>query len=180
MTDSINLLACSGKSILSKLIKLRTNGPYSHIAYLLPNSNICYCKNVPIVVEAWRGWVRIADINFSHRSGTNYDIFNIPCTLAQKMAFERFVLEQVYKKYDFRAMLNFLLNPVYDPILDKTNEDKENPTKWFCSELIMGGLAKSGILNGTIKPSFTDPNTLMRLLVGNKIATFVSSGVTHR
>ena len=180
MDESLILMAFKGKSLLSKAIQFRTNGPYSHIAYMV-HKNSYILGNVPLAIEAWRGWVRVADVNYSHSQGTPYDVFEIHTTTPQLMAFESFLSKQIYKKYDFMAMLNFICNKYYDPTVPNDGiEVWNNKDKWFCSELIAKGLIDAEIINAEHIPVLTDPTALIKAVQEHANWSFIRTAVTSR
>lgn len=180
MDAPIILFAFKGKSVLSKAIQFRTNGPYSHVAYAV-NKNSYVLGNIPLVIEAWRGWVRVADANYSHSQGTPYDVIEIHTDLPKQMAFESFISKQIYKKYDFMAMLNFICNRSYDPTVNNDGMTIwDNKDKWFCSELIAEGLIQAEILGKEHRPALTDPTALIKAIQNHTDWSFVRTAVTSR
>ena len=180
MDASIILFAFKGKSILSKAIQFRTNGPYSHVAYMV-HKNSHVLGNVPLAIEAWRGWVRVADVNYSHSQGTPYDVIEIYTDAPKLMAFEQFMSNQIYKKYDFMAMLNFICNKSYDPEIIGNNPTVwDNRNKWFCSELIAEGLIRADVLGKEHRPVLTDPTALVKAVQNHTDWSFIRTAVTSR
>lgn len=111
--------AYKGTSLMSRLIKFRTLGEYSHIAIEIEG----------IVYEAWtsdgcNGVVMSTNPLFYHKDGTQFDTFIVPMHDTNYDKWKEFIKLQVGKKYDWRAIFNFVIN-----------WDKSNPDKWFCSEL---------------------------------------------
>lgn len=113
------ILLYRGKSLISKAIKWQTFGPYSHAAWWMRDGT---------VIEAWhKGGVTHNDSPATiHTPGTEIDVFDFadPAAISHDIA-EQFLLDQVGKKYDFRPVLSgFTLRL-----------NRNNPDKWFCSEL---------------------------------------------
>lgn len=113
------ILLYKGKSLVSKAIRWRTWGEYSHAAWWLRDGT---------VIEAWhKGGVSHSPSPATiHTPGTEIDVFDFrPEAQIDLDAAEKFLLEQVGKKYDFRAVLSgftFRIN-------------RDNANRLFCSEL---------------------------------------------
>lgn len=124
------ILLYKGKSWISKAIEWRTWGPYSHAAWWLRDGT---------VIEAWhKGGVQHVDNPGSiHTPGTEIDVFDfcgagIP---ACHSAAETFLHKQIGKGYDFR--------PVISGFMLRLN--RNNPNKWFCSELCHAAARAGGL-----------------------------------
>jgi len=138
------ILLYKGKSWVSKTIRWRTWGDYSHAAWWLRDGT---------VIESWhKGGVTHSDSPATiHKPGTEIDVFDFRCSVgARPDLAEAFLLQQVGKKYDFRPVISgftFRLN-------------REDPDKWFCSELDNAAAIAnrtrlfSRIPNHKIDPSF--------------------------
>jgi len=120
------LLLYKGKSLISKLIKWQTFGQYSHAAWWLRDGT---------VIEAWhKGGVSHNDSPATlHTPGTEIDVFSIPGV--DEQAVEAFLKEQVGKGYDFAPVVRGFLFRVM----------RDNPLKWFCSELSFDAVAAGGV-----------------------------------
>ena len=126
-----------GISLVSKVIKWRTNGVYSHVGEI---------KNLETLSELssfeGNGGVGFTDPSF-HKRGTPYDIFELEVTKKQEREFRLFKEKQIGLEYDFLGILGFFVN-----------RDFQSQDKWFCSELESYSCMKAGvdILNFDIKP----------------------------
>ena len=103
-----------GTGFVSKLIKWRTISKYSHVAIEINNR----------IIEAKEGQGVIARVP-SCLTNKEFDTIEIKVVDKVKFnAFYDFLVLQIGKPYDWEAIFNFI-----------KNWDKENPNKWFCSEL---------------------------------------------
>ena len=126
----MQILAYKGVSLISKLIRWQTRSEYSHIAMRLGDMSI---------VEAWHkgGVIRspATDPWRLHTPGTPVEVWGlVPDMEFYAYAAEQFLLRQIGKKYDFRAILKFL-----------TKRRTRNNTRWFCSELAVATMAIGGV-----------------------------------
>ena len=106
-----------GKSLVSRLIKWRTYSIYSHVSIQIDNE----------IIESWvgggqSGVVISTDPLTYHKKGTN--ITTIEIEMKNWKPWLVFLKSQIGKKYDYKAILNFV-----------KNKTKQNPNRWFCSEL---------------------------------------------
>lgn len=150
---TIGIVAYKGKSTLSKLIKWRTNGEYSHTEFV---NNFKDNEFGTYGAINFKG-VQFADYNW-HIKGTEYDVFAIDVTEAQFDKFKNFLNDQLNKKYDIIGILGYIDNRV--------NQDD---SKWYCSELCYEALQHIGIelFNCNIKhpsPSLIVISPLLRLV----------------
>lgn len=123
------ILLYKGKSWISKAIQWQTFGPYSHAGW--------WCSD-GTVVEAWhKGGVSHNDSPATlHEPGTEIDVFGIRgASEEQLFMIEQFMKDEIGKKYDFAPVLRGF------PL--RLNRD--NPNKWFCSELVFSKVRKAGI-----------------------------------
>ena len=155
MPSKMTFLGFRGNSLLSKVIQKVTRGPYSHVAYVVGNHYPWRQGMIgPVVIEAWRGWVRMVDCNTSHRPGTVYDVIEL--TVPDRCAhdFDRILEGTLYSRYDFLAIVNFLVGK---SVLD-------DPKKFFCSELLTYAAEKTDILHVPKPGSFVSPTDFVRSL----------------
>lgn len=125
-----------GKSIVSKLIKWRTWGEYSHVAWIEPDGTI---------YESWHKKAKGADRNGVrkglagdlHTNGTPIDLYAVEMTDRQHAAFIA-AMERLCKdpeaKYAFRAVVTGFM-------LRKFIKD----AKLFCSELMLNGMISARV-----------------------------------
>ncbi len=135
-----------GKSFFSRLIKWRTWGQYSHVAWIVDRDFDCRDQHgertiIPAgtIYESWikksegaaRSGVRKGMIGDLHTPGTPMDLYAIKISDQQYtrmiQELERWVQEPD-AKYDFRAVLSGF-------ILRKGSAHSEN--RLFCSEFLM-------------------------------------------
>jgi uncharacterized protein YycO len=136
------ILLYKGKSFVSKLIKWQTFGPYSHAAWWLRDGT---------VIEAWhKGGVTHNDSPATlHTPGTEIDVFSIPGI--DDFAVEQFLISQVGRKYDFAPVLRGFIFRV----------KRDNPDKWFCSELVHAACDAAGTQLLHRVPDWKIPPTLL-------------------
>lgn len=117
-----------GKSVVSRLIRWRTWSDYSHAAWLCLDGT---------VLDAWqKGGVRhVANISVGHKPNTPVEFFSVDITPAERIRIEKFLRDQVGKKYDFHGVLKFISRR-------KTTHDQQR--KWFCSELVSAAFNRIG------------------------------------
>jgi uncharacterized protein YycO len=121
----MKVLLFKGKGVISRSIRWQTDGVYSHAAILLDDGKT--------IVEAWHTGTGVRKKIL--KDWTNIDVYEIPCiTQAQKVKVELFLNSQLGKGYDYWGILRFL-----------TRRDRNNPEKWFCSELVVAALWQAGI-----------------------------------
>lgn len=112
----IEFLFYRGKSWISKFIKFWTLGQYSHVAIRIND----------VVYDAWykKGVVVSKNPLTYHKKNTPIDIVDIDIPSEKGKLFHIFLENQITKKYDFKAIFNFL-----------RNKNRHDENKWFCSEL---------------------------------------------
>jgi hypothetical protein len=141
----IQIAAYRGKSLVSKLIRWQTRSIYSHIAVrfaddvwvkLGDREKYIHAGNV---IEAWqKGGVALhGGIGTVHTPGTRVDYYDFvtPLTDYEFHAVAGFLIRQLGKAYDWRAVVRFL-----------TREPVEHWTRrrWFCSELAFEACLTAG------------------------------------
>jgi len=96
------IAAYKGKSLLSIFIKFFTWSKYSHVSVLFENGN---------EYEAWqKGGVQIVPIfGMNHKKGTVIDLYKLKTTDEEEQKAELFALSQLGKKYDYWAILGFMI-----------------------------------------------------------------------
>jgi len=132
------LLLYKGTSWISKLIKWQTFGVYSHAAW--------WCQD-GTVIEAWHTQTVNGSLKIKlkegvqrhdspatiHTPGTEIDVFEVPGI--NEAAVEQFLISQIGKDYDFSPVLRgFIIRAMRD-----------NPDKWFCSELVFAACQSAGV-----------------------------------
>jgi len=124
--ESLVIAFYRGRSLVSWLIQRFTWGPISHVAIWEPLTNMVY--------EAWHrgGVVRRHSFDEGHTPGTHVELYAVR-DMSHSVALEVFhyLDTQVGKKYDFRGIWGFMVR-----------RRRQNPDKWFCSELVMEALRK--------------------------------------
>lgn len=140
------ILLYKGKSWISKLIKWQTFGQYSHAAWW------CHDKSV---IEAWHkgGVSHSATPATLHKPGTEIDVFSVCGVTDDGEGFyvEQLLKEEIGSKYDFAPVLRGF------PL--RLNRD--NPNKWFCSELVFSKVREREINLLRDVPAFKVHPTLL-------------------
>jgi uncharacterized protein YycO len=139
----MRILAYQGKSIISKLIKLQTRSPYSHVAVQLDDET---------VIETWGlvGVRHVASPKEAHNPNTMIHAFEVIPEYDQELVL-KFLKSQLGKKYDYRAIVRFL-----------TRRDSPLDNRWFCSELVLTAFRKAGVdLLARIPASHTSPRDIV-------------------
>jgi len=123
------LAAYYGKSFGSWVIRFRTWSNVTHVALVdLETMRTC---------EAWRGSVQMVDSPMElHTPGTRILLYELKDGLSelQEQDLWGFLEEQEGKPYDWGAILGFGLR-----------QEKEDPSKWFCSELAAAAYESVGV-----------------------------------
>lgn len=137
--SALAILLMRGRGVLSSLIRWQTRGKYSHAALLIGENEI---------IEAWQGdGVRMKKIT----DWSNVDIFDVPSATPQQWqdAID-FACKQRGKGYDYLGVVRFL-----------TRRDRDNPERWFCSELVFASFLAAGVpLLARIKAHEVSPGLL--------------------
>lgn len=116
-----------GKSIISRLIRWKTRGEYSHVAVMFDDGRI---------LEAWQGtnsvrWIK--SLSDGHTAGTVVDIYDIDALVMEDAAL-KFAESQIGKQYGYRTILKFLSNT--------SGDDKD---EWICSEIALAIAIAGGV-----------------------------------
>jgi uncharacterized protein YycO len=123
------LAAYYGKSFGSWVIRFRTWSKVTHVALVdLETMRTC---------EAWKGSVQIVGSPMElHTPGTHIAFYELKDELSelQEQELWGFLEEQEGKPYDWGAILGFGLR-----------RNKEDPNKWFCSELAAAAYELVGV-----------------------------------
>ncbi len=117
-------LVKSRHSIYDELIAWYTRSDYVHAEFAYPLDNPD--------PEQWlgaqpKGGVRIRPKDYLPNA--KYDLFNVNVTSKQYNAIHLFLRQQLYKKYDWKAIVN----------MGVFRHDVSSPDRWFCSELVYAG-----------------------------------------
>ena len=136
-----------GLSLVSWGIQTATWGPISHTALIKENGN---------VIESWhKGGVLLNNTPWElHTRKTKIGIFEL--TYDGTEVWEK-ALAEVGKKYDFKALMGFI------PALRYFH--KNDPKRWFCSELVsyacrLKGQRGTALFNSTLPHHKVDPTRL--------------------
>lgn len=133
-----------GKSLMSRLIKWRTWGDYSHASWI--------CRD-GTEIEAWSNGIRrVEAFGADHTKGTEVHLFRVvgmTPEIADRV--ERMLAEVIGTPYDYRALFGFLLRTSWG-----------RGDKWlFCSEVVFEFVRRAGIdLLERVKAHKVDPTLL--------------------
>jgi len=116
-----------GKSLVSRLIRWKTRGKYSHVAIMFDDGRILEAWHAPSSVR----WIK--SLCDGHTAETPVDIFTITPDLDEVAAIE-FAQRQVGKEYGFLKILKFL-----------TNTSGDNPDTRICSEIALAVARAGGV-----------------------------------
>jgi uncharacterized protein YycO len=142
MKPGLRIGLYKGKSILSRIIKFRTWGKYSHASIVTSDLE---------VYESWYGVRHVGSVLQGHSKGTEVDLYNIKgLTVEQEEQIIAFCTEQLGKGYDYFAIIGFVLRRNYDSM-----------ERWFCSELVHEACKNAGvILIDNVESYKVDPTLL--------------------
>lgn len=129
--------------LVDKIIRIATRGTYSHCELLFPDGQM-------FSSDAWSGGVRWND-NYNL---DNWDIIEIDIPDFKLSTLEDWCTSKQNKKYDWLGVVRFIV-----PFL------KQDPDKWFCSELCGAGLKFIGVIPVKTKTSKLSPQELYTILV---------------
>jgi hypothetical protein len=137
------------RQFLNFLILFWTRGEYTHVEYIDdsdPNSWDWYSASA-----FEEGYVRKKNI-FIHED--HWDVFDINIEIDNEKVIE-FFNKEMGKPYDWIGIYFSQFLPL----------NKENPKKWFCSEIVAKSLQIGNpILMKNIQPSRVSPNNLYKYL----------------
>lgn len=151
-----------GKSLVSRAIRWRTWGDYSHVAWIVDKPVMVDDKLIPAgtIYESWhiqaawdkRNGVRRGYAGDLHKPGTEVDLYTTKLPDEAEIELIRFferLCADPHARYDFRGVISgFMLRK------DTANSKR----RWFCSELLMAGffhVGKQFLLN--IRPEQASP-----------------------
>ena len=134
-----------GISVASRLIRWYTRGPYSHAAWIDPDTGACY--------EAWTSGVR-KELTYesNHTPGTPVDFFATPATREQSLAIRQFLQDNLGKPYDWPAIFKFVT---------RRPEAAADQERWDCSEIILSACLSAALpLLARVEPYKVSPSML--------------------
>ena len=137
-------------SLTSRLIQWFGHGNYAHVDTVMPDGMLVGARND--VMAGYPAGVQIRGSDY--QKGYTLKRVEIPCTDEQEKAYYDFVLNQVGKPYDSRAIAAFA-----------AGADWTTKGAWFCSELCTAALQACGWLRELSEPaSKIDPDSLLLVL----------------
>lgn len=134
----------------SLAIKWFGHGRYSHVDTVMPDGLLLGARND--VMDGYPAGVQLRGPNYQ----VGYDLkrVTIPCTDTQQSDYYQFVLDQVGKPYDDKAIAAFVFGT-----------DWAMKDAWFCSELNTAALQHCGWLKELAEPANKiDPDSLLLVL----------------
>jgi hypothetical protein len=143
------LLFC-GTTLVSKLIRWQSRGPYSHAAMLF--EGVLYEAREGVGVH------RIiiqssAEVKLKMPKGYGqYDTFRIDYPALNTESILSFLMDQLGKKYDYGSVLRFI---------SRRQANRRDSGKWFCSEMCVAAVQQGGLnLLERIEPWAVSPAML--------------------
>ena len=139
----MRILAYSGTSWPSLLIRFQSRSRFSHVAVELDDKT---------VIEAWAfiGVRHVSDKSEAHKAGTVIEAYDITGEYDQD-AVESFLHSQLGKKYDYRSLIRFI-----------TRRHTRADNKWICSELVLEAFRRGGLeLQKRIPASHATPRDII-------------------
>lgn len=129
-TTKIYYRVVRGRSgFYDRLIRWYSRSPYTHAEFCWPLDNPTPPKYLGAQTK---GGVAIRPSDYLEQP---FDTFAVEVTLTQATAVRAFLLAQVGKPYDFRAIAGMVFQG-----LDRGKSDRA----WFCSELLFHAFAQAG------------------------------------
>ena len=117
-------------SILDRIICFFSRGKYSHAAIILDDGSV-------IEAKPFHGVRKVKSIYDVLDSKESVEVFAVDITTEQTEMVERFLHEQVGKKYDYWMVFGF--------VIYTDEESRKSRNKWFCSELLFMAFLKAGV-----------------------------------
>lgn len=131
------ILLYRGKSWTSRLIEWFNWSRYSHASWTFATSNYESLMGDLTEWEAYThgGVEHVKLVGHNHTLGTRVDLYELikPLNNSDIALGTRFLEDQLGKGYDWRGVFHFL-----------TRNKKNNPDRWFCSELVFTLLCTMG------------------------------------
>lgn len=151
MSTKIRLIFSNSKYPLSSLIRAVTWSDWSHVAILVDD-------NLVIESTLAKKGVRVDSVSNFKARAKNWAIFDID--IKNPNGVLEAAMSQVGKKYDFTGIVGIGIH-----------RDWQEDDAWFCSELVLWCLLKSGDLK--LKPEAIKRGTpqLCYLICGNLVET---------
>ena len=115
------ILLYKGVSAMSRLIRWMNFSPYSHASYVDVDE---YTEFEAAMGQGVQSKAAFAN----HTPGTVVDLFDVTLSSGEADGLREFFNAELGQPYDYRGLLGFL-----------ARRRVENPTAWFCSELVFAG-----------------------------------------
>lgn len=118
-------------SLTSRLIEWFDHGEFAHVDSVLPDGTLLGARDD--VMDGYPAGVQIRAADY--QQGYTLLRVSVPCTDDEQKAYYDFVLAQVGKPYDEKAIAAFAVG-----------RDWRSADSWFCSELCAAALEASGVV----------------------------------
>ncbi|MCP5517608.1 MAG: hypothetical protein H7A45_10170 [Verrucomicrobiales bacterium] len=155
-----DIIAFSGKGQFSEIIKWATSSTVSHVGIILQSKLLVEDDPQPgyfnqiIESTSLNGFSGVSISRLSDRLAT-YDgeIWWLPLSDAARAqlnakAFYDFLLHQEHKPYDTPQAVKSALDALDSvPLVGRATHNREDFSRFFCSELAAAGLEKGGVIN---------------------------------
>ena len=148
-----------GTDLIDKLILFVCRGGYSHVAIVLNNETI-------IEAYPFKGVRQRQNISDQMKKCV-VDIYEVSTTPEQDSVIHDFLKQQLGKKYDWVAILGFVLHT--------SEEGRKAYGRWICSELVFATFRKASIkllerINAwKVSPTILSYNTTMKFVERKQI-----------
>ena len=130
-------------NFIDKIIRIITNSKYSHCELLLPDGRM-------FSSDGWdNGKVRYT----TQYNLDNWDILTFDIKDSELATLISWCDHKIGLQYDWLGVTRFII-----PFI------KQDPDKWFCSEIVCAGLEFIGRINKSIKTYRVSPKSLYNIL----------------
>lgn len=156
----IRVMLTAGKTWSSRWIEWWGGGGWSHFANVLPDGRIIDARSDVVTDPDGRPFlgadgrpippgVEVRPAGYLD-SEPRWVVIDVPCTHAQAKGWERRLVSQLHKPYDFPGIADFLTGSLVD-------RNWRDESAWFCSELGMWAQEEEGICPQLAAPVFKIP-----------------------
>lgn len=175
-----DIIAFSGSSLFSRWAKFTSDSVVTHVAIVMQTNVFdtttgSYFNQV-IEATTYNGERGVMLNKLCDRVNTyRGDMWWLPLGDKARKNFElnqqsffRFMFAQDGAAYDIRQLFGSVIDVFDDhPVFGPLTYNKEDFTRWFCSELVAEGLRKAGVING-VNASEVTPVDICRFAIFDK------------
>lgn len=131
MMGQIVMQFAGSAALTSRLIQWFDHGAFAHVDTVMPDGTLLGARDD--VMAGYPAGVQFRGADY--QQGYTLKRVALPCTDEQEKAYYDFVIAQIGKPYDEKAIAAFAVG-----------RDWRTPDSWFCSELNAAGLEASGVV----------------------------------